>query len=286
MIPALWCENQLVKQPRPLVQITIDACILEQAKMVREAASESVETGNGSAALIEATLNSNQKVYKSIDKMWRVEESFWTSVLGDGAGNRLKEEVRACLPSDQEEKTMDDSLKDLASLGKSKLLEFAGLGLQASFRSVVAFVTAVEGNRKPSYDGEKDSALMKTVMEKCALWCIFCPASSSASGGQPSTQHGSDAVKSIMKQVQAKMDETPLAATLADLTLLHVFGWLSDDERCTVNTWTNEIVKLDVMDAAAKATSKGAGKGSGSKGGRKRVGPDARAMVLALATNS
>ena len=50
-------------------------------------------------------------------------------------------------------------------------MEFVGLSLQATFRSVKAIVTSIKGNSALAYDGTKLSIFMKDNLKQVSLFC-------------------------------------------------------------------------------------------------------------------
>ena len=169
MVPPLWCEQQLVSQPRPAVRITIEEPLLAATRLARAAAEEAIPLGQASADAIADVLEKRMAVLCSIDKKFCVEKYFFLSVIGAGAVNRLVAEVGRCLPTEAAPKTIEEVMAGLDKLGQTKLIEFCGLGLQGAFRSAKEFIASIKAGRAPHYSGgDGDSLLTKLVMDQSA----------------------------------------------------------------------------------------------------------------------
>ena len=163
LAPTLWCEDQLVTQPRPVVTIKIEEALLAPTKMAREAAMEAIPSGQASADAIDTVLSGQHSVLMSIDKKWCVEKSFFKSVIGESAVARVIAEVGRCLPTEPVPKTISETIDGLERLGNTKLLQFVGLGLQGAFRSALDFVQCIKSSQIPKFGGDGRESLLTKI---------------------------------------------------------------------------------------------------------------------------
>jgi len=282
VLPGLLCEDSLVsKVVGSGATPDVDAAVVEANKKARAAAEELMKGKVHSGAIIQATFYEKRSLLLQLDRSFRLELDLFASVSGEGAERRLLDEVVAILPKEGHSNTQNEVLALLALLQQSKLLEFAGVGLQATFRSVVGIVEAIDSNKAPAFDGSNLSPFMKSVMEEVARFCSYAD----TEGGEKKVIFGKQAAEMYYKKLQARASAKE-AITLQDLALLVPFQWLvgsgiADD----IKAWSAQAAKADLLAGAAAAVASSSSSSSKSMGsratGRKKTTSDARSLVLA-----
>ena len=278
-LKGLFCEDSLVPDaPDTGTATQVDEGLLVANQKARAAAEDLMRGKVQSGTAIKDTLLQHRTLLLQIDRSFRLEIDFWCSVSGDRAEKRLLDEVLVARPKVNESKSATEALAALAKLGNSRLLEFSGVSLQATFRSVVGVVEAIAAGRAPGFDGSNLSPFMRAVMESASL---FCKHEEAGSAGAATIMYGKPAAHKLYESLKAK-DTAGTAITLRDLSALVPFQWLvagsvSED----LKKWTAKAAAKDLVAGAAEAIASSTGK-LGSRGaGRKKTSSDARSLVLA-----
>lgn len=274
----LFVESELVKPGRPKPTISVAKEVVVASAAARAAANEVLFGEVHTADAIQAALNSNKHVFTQLDRAWRLEAAFYASVSGSGAEKRLHEEVLACLPSESDAKTTETSLRMFDHLAASKLLEFCGLGLQATFRTIRYVVESIGNKAAPPLDNDNMTGFMKIVMDRLKLYC--CAEVRTKGSAQTKVMQGDEAVEHFVTTRSKMFEEDPTKVTLKFLEPLAPFTFaLTDDDARKFKDWADAAMALDMSASASAAVAKGKGKGKGS---RKRATRDAKAMVYEM----
>lgn len=199
-LPPMFCEDSLVPKLQENATLQVDAAILVGNMSARRAAAELMKGKVHSGTVIQEMLQEQRSLLLQLDRSFRLEIDFWSSVSGDRAEQRLLDEVIAVMPKPDLPKTTAEVLDALAKLGQMKLLEFAGVALQSTFRSVISIVEAIHCGKAPGFDGSNMSSFMTSIMGAAALFCKFEePASEEA----PATIiYGKDAAAKALREVE------------------------------------------------------------------------------------
>lgn len=289
-LEALSVESDLVTPGRNLITVEISEEVLRDAVKVRRAAAEVLKDPTLSGEGIVAALTAKSHVLSPLSKGWRVLYSFFQCQTGDGAQDRLIMEVLRFLPKKgQATIKMQESVAKLDQLSKGKLIRFMGVGQQARFGTARQFVADLMAKKTPKFDGKNDCSFMRKVMEACSHWLVHPSLGETEQPRSAGSDDKSVATKRLTGKdaAAAKYDALAEIAAksvpkLSDVTELQVFGWLlSAEQKSKLEVWTNASIKADIVTAAATAVSSGKGKSKG-KGGRKKVAPSARDLVLSM----
>ena len=274
----LFCEHELVPPRRPAPAIAVSPEVTKAAAAARLAAEELLKGKVQSAIVIQTALDTHAPVLMQLDRQFRLEVAFFKSVSANGAQKRLKDEVLSCLPGHGQIFTETDSLEYLHRLGNSKLIEFCGVGLQATFRSVVSVVEAIKNKLSPAYDATSMSSFMTDIMYRMAYFCEHTnPAGSDAPLVKFVPQPGAVAVHESLK---AKFDSGD-GLSLREISAIVPFAWLvGDGAHSDIKKWTNAAMRADIVASATAAVA--AAPEAAPKAGRKKVCADARASVMAV----
>jgi hypothetical protein len=173
VIPPILCENLLVLGRAPdAPKVVVDKAMLEANITARQAVVELMQGKVENGDVITTTLEEHRMLLLQLDRSFRLEIAFFASVIGERAERRLLDEVLAVLPTEAAPRTPAQVLSSLDALGRNKLVEFVGLSLQATFRSVVNIVQTISRQQAPALDGSHLSPLMVAIMSRLALWCV------------------------------------------------------------------------------------------------------------------
>lgn len=283
LLTPMFCENSLVpKSAGQGFAHNIDAAVLANNKSARSAAEELLRGKVQSGTIIQQTLNEHRSLLFQLDRSFRLEVEFWGSVSGERAEKRLLDEVLAILPQANSIKSTGDVIRSLTEFSTSKLLEFAGVRLQATLRSVVNVVEAIHSGRAPAFDGSNMSPFMTAIMDAVGYFCRCAAPSDGESGSSADAiLYGKAAAHRIYARLKAMAaSETPI--TLAHMAPLVPFEWLvggtvHDD----LKRWTAAAAKADLLAGATAAVAAPSAKhGAPRFGCRKKTTADARALVL------
>jgi hypothetical protein len=278
ILAPLFCENDLVPPSAAgAPKLQVEKSVVDTNAAARHAAEELMRSKVHSGLVIVSTLEEHRLLLLQLDRSFRLEIAFFASVSGDGAERRVRDEVLKVLPKAAALRTTTQVLDSLVVLGKAKLLEFCGVGLQATFRSVVGIVEAIAAGKPPAFDGTNLSPFMAAILEQMALFCNL--EDDPGPEGAPEVLLGKVAATKMYTQLLAK-HAAKQKISLLDLKSLVPFTWLVDAKVTDdIKKWSAEAAKADMFAGAAAAVAAGA-KGAG-KGGRRKSAPDARALVLA-----
>lgn len=277
VLPPLLCENSLVPVPPLRAVNTVAASVVAVNKKAREAVEELLRGKVQSAFVVQTILQEKKNIIRQLDRSFRLEIAFFASVSGPIAELRLRDEVLKVLPTLTQQKSTTETITLLRHLGNQKLLEFVGVGLQATFRSVISIIEAIDLGKPPAFDGSVLSPFMAAVMDQVALFCRI--ERSSGAKDQRKTYVGKEAAVKIHEELLAK-ESAKVSISLNDLKPLIPFTWLVDATVTSdIKKWTNAVTKADLVAGATAAMASGSK--AGSQASRKRSTPDSRALVLA-----
>ena len=160
---------------------------------------------------------------------------------------------------------LSDSLYALDKLGDTKLLVFAGAGMQSMFKTVQGFVFMLKLGAKPALEKAGDSAFMTGVKESLALFLHYVPGGAgAAAGSKANVKHiyGMPAAKARWDELATVWAKDKDAVVYADVNTLQAFSWLllSDQQMELRKTGASIVAKTsgDVSVGPAKTPRKGA----------------------------
>ena len=257
---------------------TVAEAVFAKNRQARSTVEELLKNKTKSGISIQQAFEQHKYTLLQIDRSFRLEMSFFASVVGDGAESRLRDEVLSLLPKAGNVKTLQGVRASLDALSKSKLVEFCGVGLQGTFRSVQAIIQACIENRPPAFDGSNLSGFMALVVDRVSL---FCMCDSDAPEVECSKLFGKPAAEQLYKVLLGK-EVKKTAITIEDMRPLVPYSWLVPG-KCVddLRKWSAAAARLDLVAGEAAAASSSSSK-PGGKAGRKRSTPDSRALVLAV----
>ena len=93
LVDPLFCENQLVPQPRPRPEVEIDENVFSSAKKARQAATAALGSENPTGTAILDSLTSGHGQLMQLHRAQRCTLAWWSSVIGDGSQKRLEDEI-------------------------------------------------------------------------------------------------------------------------------------------------------------------------------------------------
>ena len=71
-----------------------------------------------------------------IDRYFKIESSFFNMFIGEKAATKLEHDLMDCLPTADNYLDANECLARLENFGKSKLMTFCGVGMQAVYSSI------------------------------------------------------------------------------------------------------------------------------------------------------
>ena len=106
-LPLLLCESSLVPAGAgALPKMTVDEAVLAKNRQARSTVEELLKNKTKSGISIQQAFEQHKYTLLQIDRSFRLEMSFFASVVGDGAESRLRDEVLSLLPKAGNEKTL------------------------------------------------------------------------------------------------------------------------------------------------------------------------------------
>jgi hypothetical protein len=278
LIP-LWCESELIAGARAKTGRMVDDAVLTEAKNFRESAHDLLSVVEATGPNIEDVIKRKASFLQSVDRCCRLELAFWSSSIGDKAKMRVQASIKACLPSVGRPMVLSTSLQALDKLGESKLMVFAGAGMQSMFKSVQGFVSSLKVGASPALDKAGDSAFMLSVKECLALFLTFDSRAAGASAGSAdvvTVMYGEQAAKGRFAELAEVWGKNRDAVAYANVAILQAFNWLlGPAEQADLRKIGSAIVAKKSGDVSGGPAAKKSKKGA--------VAPvDAKDLVAAL----
>lgn len=282
LIPKLWCEDQLTVASTGSNVKTIADNLLVQVRAARHALAGALDADDASAANIETLLKSKRGFLTSVDRYSRVEQSFWSSCIGEKAAERVRALILQCLPTAEKPLKLPESVMLFSRAAESLLLAFAGPSPQVMFKSVQSWVINMNNGRVPDVDKAAScNSFVGDVKTRLALFMT---------DDQESVQ-GAALVKKRFSELEKTAAKKTAVIPYASLVGVQIFSWLlSPEERASLKN----IAKRAVSDTctavgAGVSTSSSCGISSAASsssaktdGTAKKTKSDAKAMVRAL----
>ncbi len=154
LLTPLWCESELIGGTAVKTGRAIEASVLVDCKCFRDSCHDLLSVVEATGPNIEDVIKRKGGFLQAMDRMCRLELAFWCSTFGDKARERVQTSIKACLPGVGRPMLLSDSLYALDKLGDTKLLVFAGAGMQSMFKTVQGFVGMLKlGGQASSREG-------------------------------------------------------------------------------------------------------------------------------------
>jgi hypothetical protein len=267
LLPPLWSEDELVPK-RPKVDISIDNAALRGSLCSRHALAEHLEDDVATNENIQEILRRKASFLVSTDRFWRIEHAFWSSFTGEAAQEKIHALILDCFPKPGDQKTLEEVQNAFAVAESSKVLAFAGSGMQIVFRTCKGYITTMLLGKSPSLDRFSDTSFYTRLQAALGRLCWFAESAGSAAR---KVIFGTEAAKA---KLAAALANDPLKYEHLVPSLTFVF--LLD----VVDQQKLQKAKSDVM---AKANMKGGSEHHEAKHEKpKKTAVDTRAMVKAL----
>jgi hypothetical protein len=277
VLPAVGCENELVGR-RPPRTITVEKDCVADSKRARNTANDllrGVEQSSGPAIL--QLFKEHSAIFRGLDKMWKVVFTLFFSCVGEPGDARLKDLVRAALPSATQDVGASQSLQTLDNISHGMLLQFCGAGAGAIFAKIHASVRAIAHSRVPDL-GADTSSFGNEIRLLVANFMKYEYPVGHAKVGEK--LFGTAAAHAYYQDVEVLVTANSPEVCMTLLTPLQVYGWLlKEDQQKQFKVWTNKEFQKGAVpaDGACVVTK--------SKGGRKRLAPDSSAEVAKMFKN-
>jgi hypothetical protein len=253
-----------------VAQVINDDC-LQEAVMTRHTLKEQLDDEEATAENIMRIMTAKKGFLTTTDRFWRIEYSFWSSLLGASAESKIHEKVLECLPTVERPLTLQQADALFDKVENSKLVAFCGPALKTVVKTVRGYVTLMIGGRPPVLDRLMSNTVF-TVAVKTRL-ALFCRVEISAGGSAEALKTGSEACNHKFQKLADAHDEGGILL-YSDIVPVIIFDWLlSATDKQHLDRIKNSVVaKSGVRASAAPADKKGSKKGA----------IDTRAMVNAL----
>ena len=240
MLGELFCEGQLCKGGCP-PNTSVSAEVVKDAAKARHACSSFAVDSEPTANDIKGIFEGKSAFLHTLDRQWKLEESFFLSCVGESGDERFKQEILGCLPDKAGSITMETAMQKLRSLAGSKLFSFVGIGQQGVLTSVQAFLSAMSSGRSPKIDADSKTAFLTEVKRR--LGQFLCLEVQTGSSGAPQKLSAGDAVKHIFDEIVRKGGEGA-DITYEDIMPLEIYGWfLSKPQQADVLKWKQMVFK-------------------------------------------
>jgi hypothetical protein len=275
-LQALWAESDLLGNRAAQTGSVSEDCVLLSLGS-RQLLADQLDKEDASAANIKRTLKAKHTFLMSTDKHWRIEFSFWDSLVGQGAETKMHARVLDCLPSAAKPLTVDTSLGLFQVISNSALFAFVGPSLQTVVKTVHGYVSAIASGKPPSIEKLDSTVFATSVLAALSLFCTW--QGSASSSGPAAKSSGALAAKAhltaLLADVAAKKQ-----LKYGDLVLVLPFEFLLD----AAETKVLLKLKADTLSKSGMASSSGASSSASSskKCEGKAATKDTRAMVRAL----
>ena len=261
---------------RPEPKVTVEASILVNAKLARQSLARNLTSTSPSGEAIMGVMETTGRSVVEDHPGARVTIAFWKCTCGDLSEDRLKREVLACIPSESQNFTKDQSVAKLEALGRSKLYSFLSLGPKALFTTVERFVGDIKRSRTPTFDTAKNSTFMQAVMTATSRWITF----SNGSAKELVTVHGSEAAKMIFEKVAKAQTQNKISEHVDDICELRIFAWLlTATQREQVGKFSEDAAAQNLEGSALATLCAPKAK---AKAGRKKAAMTGRNAVLSM----
>lgn len=234
----LWAEKELAADSRPLVG-KVQKEVYEPFIIARTKANELLSSEQTSSAdAVRAFLDGRKQFILSLDATAVVELSWMASLLSSKGEQALQASVLRALPGDKvvEKPSVEAAISAVDLITASALLKMSPASAQGAVSAVREMLAMVHAAKRPDTTRHQASTFAQAAVTAIGR---FCTAPHTSGKG---FFVGRQAAEAIHKIVAAKFAATPEVCSLADVSLLQVFGWLlpkgHNDE---VAIWTAAI---------------------------------------------
>ena len=199
----------------------------------------------------QAILQSWEKKLLTADPHWKLEHCFLSGMAGEGGGQILRKKLLECLPSVDNNTSIQETLQQLTTLMSSTLWKFTSEQQQNILQAGVDLVKNLSQGVSPG--GVKDGdAFISEVTQRLQYFCIW--KGNDPATNMPTTYYGKEAARYMMADLLGK-DKN---AGLADIEKVATFRWLlSRDDEESLKGLLDKVVKTRLP---AKASSSRSGK--------------------------
>lgn len=269
----LWSEADLIG-PRPEPEHKVDAACVKEASITRRTLQDQLDDDDATSENIKRVMQQKKAFLSTTDRFWRIEQAFWTSLMGASAEAKVHEKILACLPTLEDNIPLQVADNMFEKVESSKLVAFCGPSLRSVVTTVRGYVTTMIGGKSPNLDKlVGNSSFTKGMQLRLAM---FCREQVAAGSGQAnSTWTGAEAAQHRWASLKKRKSEGD-ALTYGDLVPMLIFAWLlSDTEQKALTKMKSEIV-------AKSGVAKGGNATADKKAGPKKSQVDTRDLVRAL----
>lgn len=237
----LWCELQLAGEPSQAALTKVAPELVQASATCRNACRDFLDGKDVTGEAIKELFSAKYTFLRQMDSAFQVEMHFFLACVGERGNERIKSDILAALPAIGKLVNPREALASLAVLERSKLFEFAGMGVRSVLTSIKAMVENIANERSPNFDNTTDSAYFSSVKSALMLFLMVEPAA--VEGGVPPPPiFGEEALKHLYQEVAKDKDDGRQVA-LPRLRPLQTFSWgLSAAERSKLVDWVKNIV--------------------------------------------
>jgi hypothetical protein len=266
LLKPLYFEKELF-EGRAVSKIKVEKSLLEGNVQAREAAEDFCAGIIDKTALTYKGILEHKKKFNILlqyDDTFVIEKAVILGTIGAVGDASLRDQIIAALPSTTNGMTTLQSLAKIDNIGRGRLLQVVGIGMQSVFLSVQKAVQALDTRHAPVNTGS-NTPFMKTVFEHLSSLCSYkgAPITIKGVASVPVLLFGKAAAAAMFVNVKAKIaaagnDPTGFGDTLERLQM---FFWLLDDSsNLAVVQWKNKL-----QDSVTTQCLTGGSSSSGSK---------------------
>lgn len=265
-LPALFCEAMLIPaRPRPKVKLDKD--LLAPAVAAREMASNLLVGDSAKdATTINNELTKRESALISMDRSFKVEIAFMSSMAGPTGENKLREKFEALLPTSTSSRTLEASVPEATALQASDLFMFCSKFVQGEVAAACEMLNNRLQGRAPF---RSSMSAVAWHMKIRTLLPNFLRVNSGPKS-MPQWLVGSAALQHILKQLKGATEDT---ITLDALEPFHIYGWLleEDDKEWVSDIFAKVLARTDKKSKASSSSSAAGPGAAKAKAGSKDV---------------
>lgn len=248
----IWGEGCLLDKTKIAAfrpDFTVDEGVINEMGVVRKLALSHLSGGPPTSALVSTVLQEHGAFLVQMDKRFKTEMSYFEHMVGDGSVDRLKDEVRACLPSSAGA-SASDAAGRMSGVAASALFRWCGLGAQTLALSVLENVRSLAQNKAPAFGDANDPFLIE-CREKYKYFITYIVAGEE---GASEILVGKDAAAKYIAMASAKKTAGS-SVMYSDIAPAIAFAWLLDDaSRRTLSDMTKAAATLCPIESSEPST--------------------------------
>ncbi|CAE8612880.1 unnamed protein product [Polarella glacialis] len=237
LIPALFCEAELVDKPSA-VKLAVDDCLLRGCRAARESANSGLEGEEGKDGIaIAKYLTKFERRFVTLDVLWKVDQQWITSMVGEAGEKKLQEKCLAALPGEGVKISLASAIQQVRLLNATSLCRFCSVSAQAAVQNVLDTLGLMLAGKPPNI-GINATPFLKLVLCRLQFFVRFGSGASEVSGKLAAEAHFANLHR-----------QSAGALSIADIEPLVIFHWLlsAEQQELAHNLCTDVLV-------AARAT--------------------------------